>query len=657
MRHFKKALFVLLACPQLGWSQINADRVMLMGRNALYYEDYVLSMQYFNMVINAKPYLSEPYFYRGLAKFYLEDFSGASLDCKEAVEKNPFVARNYELLGLCFINLKQYDEARGAYQKLLKLEPENRNGWYNYILCEAETEHYEQAMSSLDSVIRKWPAEAQFYTVKAQVAFQQKDTVLAEQALKQALEVDQYDERVWEMLAMISLSRKDYKTGEEQLTQAISINKRNANYYVNRALARYHQRNLRGAMSDYDEAIVVDPKSYIGHFNRGLLRAQVGDDNRAIEDFNYVLEVEPDNMIALFNRALMRNNTGDYRGALKDLTAVIKEFPTFWTGYQMRASIRRKLGDINGAERDEFKVMKAQMEARYQGKKFKTSGTTRKKSDRDMNDYDKLVEEDTVVYTQKYSSEYRGKIQNKQVEMRPEAMFVLTYHPQRVGVERSVAYHPELEALNQKGWLPQRVAMANHEQTLDRNLVQKHFARLEVLAQKLDAAAPAVTLYLERALEYYTVQDYDAAMEDINKYLGHSPESTLGYFLRAQIKIRQLEAFAGTGQEKSVAALQIGYNAALSDLDLVVRKIPDFKYAYYNIGYIYMLEQNYAKAEEAFTKALKIDPDFGEALFNRGVAYIKQEKVQQAISDLSRAGELGLYDSYSLIKKYADYRK
>lgn len=70
-----------------------------------------------------------------------------------------------------------------------------------------------------------------------------------------------------------------------------------------------------------------------------------------------------------------------------------------------------------------------------------------------------------------------------------------------------------------------------------------------------------------------------------------------------------------------------------------------------------MLEQNYAKAEEAFTKALKIDPDFGEALFNRGVAYIKQEKVQQAISDLSRAGELGLYDSYSLIKKYADYRK
>ena len=58
-------------------AQINTDRMMLMGRNALYYEDYVLSIRRFNMVISAKPYLSEPYFYRGLAKFYLEDYTVA----------------------------------------------------------------------------------------------------------------------------------------------------------------------------------------------------------------------------------------------------------------------------------------------------------------------------------------------------------------------------------------------------------------------------------------------------------------------------------------------------------------------------------------------------------------------------------------------------
>jgi hypothetical protein len=62
-------------------AQINTDRVMAIGRNALYFEDYVLSIQYFNQVINARPYLAEPYFYRGLAKINLDDFEGAEVDC------------------------------------------------------------------------------------------------------------------------------------------------------------------------------------------------------------------------------------------------------------------------------------------------------------------------------------------------------------------------------------------------------------------------------------------------------------------------------------------------------------------------------------------------------------------------------------------------
>ena len=36
-------------------AQVNTDRVMAIGRNALYFEDYVLSIQYFNQVIKAKP--------------------------------------------------------------------------------------------------------------------------------------------------------------------------------------------------------------------------------------------------------------------------------------------------------------------------------------------------------------------------------------------------------------------------------------------------------------------------------------------------------------------------------------------------------------------------------------------------------------------------
>ena len=71
-------------------SQVNADQVLAIGKNVLSLEDYMLSIQYFNQAIKAKPYLADPYFFRGLAKLYLEDYKGAEEDCSMAIERNKF---------------------------------------------------------------------------------------------------------------------------------------------------------------------------------------------------------------------------------------------------------------------------------------------------------------------------------------------------------------------------------------------------------------------------------------------------------------------------------------------------------------------------------------------------------------------------------------
>ena len=48
---------LLVLLPVKGRAQFNTDRLLMVGQSALYYEDYVLSIQYFNQVISAKPYL------------------------------------------------------------------------------------------------------------------------------------------------------------------------------------------------------------------------------------------------------------------------------------------------------------------------------------------------------------------------------------------------------------------------------------------------------------------------------------------------------------------------------------------------------------------------------------------------------------------------
>ena len=55
-------LFLALLLGMLsGRAQVNTDQVLRIGQNALYFEDYMLSIQYFNQVIASKPYLAQPY--------------------------------------------------------------------------------------------------------------------------------------------------------------------------------------------------------------------------------------------------------------------------------------------------------------------------------------------------------------------------------------------------------------------------------------------------------------------------------------------------------------------------------------------------------------------------------------------------------------------
>ena len=70
-------LLLLPCCIWQAAAQLNTERITYIGRNALYFEDYVLAIQYFNRVIQVKPYLADPYFYRSVAKLSLEDFRGA----------------------------------------------------------------------------------------------------------------------------------------------------------------------------------------------------------------------------------------------------------------------------------------------------------------------------------------------------------------------------------------------------------------------------------------------------------------------------------------------------------------------------------------------------------------------------------------------------
>ena len=678
----RKILTVLLMLPTLAYAQINTERVMTIARNALYFEDYVLSIQYFNQVINAKPYLFEPYFFRGLAKINLDDYQGAEADCDEAIKRNPFVVGAYQIRGLARIRQSNFDGAIEDYRVALKYDPENLVLWHNLSLCHIQKKDYEAAKEDLGKLLKISPRYMPAYLMRGEVSLQQKDTLQALQDFNKSIDLERYEPDGWGARAVVYLAQGRYKEAEQDLDQAIHLSARNAGYYINRALARYHQNNLRGAMRDYDLALDIDPNNFLGHYNRGLLRAQVGDDNRAIEDFDFVLEMEPDNMLAAFNRGILRAQTGDYQGAISDYTNVIDEYPNFATGYYYRADARRKAGDKRGAEEDEFKLMQMQLAQQNNTQAFSQGGRdvannaadseaegegkTRKKSDKNIRNYRKIVIADESEMEQRYTSDYRGRVQNRNVVIKLEPMYALTYYEKVSDVKHTVHFHRAIDALNQEKILPKPLRITNMEAPLTEQQVKFHFALIDSHTAAIVDNPKDAKMRFMRGLDFYLVQDFDSSIEDFTQSLLLDETFFPAYFMRALVRYKELEyrkaetgllenagqQTSGVHEESGVTA--IDYEVVKKDLDNVIRLAPDFVYGYYNRGNVFSLLKDYRAALADYDKAIELNPDFAEAYFNRGLTRIFLGNNKQGIADLSKAGELGIVSAYNVIKRFTE---
>lgn len=642
---------VLLSSPAR--PQFNTDRLVMVGRSALYYEDYVLSIQYFNQAINAKPFLYEPWFYRGVAKFYLDDFTGAESDCSKAIELNPFVPDVFELRGLCRIRMKDFKAAIDDYDITIKYNPDNKNLWYNRVLCRMEDKDYDGAHADLDHMIGRWRTYSKAYALKAEVCMQQKDTVEGVKYLDKGLELDPYDADAWSVRAMISLSRSQWKDADEQLGKAIHLKPHSANNYVNRALARYNINNLRGALADYDKAIEIEPDNFLAHYNRGQLRVQVGDDNRAIDDFDFIVKMEPDNVLAIYNRGLLLERTGDIRGAIRDYSAVIKQFPNFWVGLSRRARCYRLLGMTGKAEMDEFRIFKAQndkhngVQPRWSKKKRLS---VRKKSDIDMDKYNRLVVADDNGLSHEYASDYRGRVQNRKSDAGFMPMYRLSFTGYSNGIKSYKVFDNEIEKFNREHRPRHAIHINCNPKALDAKEAERCFALIDTLSAEIDRSKSAdagIGLLLQRAVAYTVIQNFDAAVDDLTTLSQIDSTASFVYWQRAVCRSMTIEFNASQGMETDLKAMR-----AQEDFDKALELAPGNAYIYYDRANLHAMRGDYANAVEDYTRAVGKDPRLAEAYYNRGLALILQGRKAEGIQDLSKAGELGIYGAYSVIKKY-----
>jgi len=682
----KTIIAALIALSALSASaQVNTDRVMMIGKNALYFEDYVLAIQYFNQVISAKPYLAEPYYFRAMSKFMLDDFKGAEEDASECLIRNPYYTAAYQLRGAARQNQEKYQLAATDYQRSLEFFPEDRITLVNMGIVNVEMKQYEVAEKFFEVLLRRFPDYTPGYLTRSQLYLEQGDTIQALTDLDKAIEIDPYTSQSFSARGLLYFQQKQYNKALADLDEAVRLDPYFTGNYINRGLVKYHLNDLRGAMADYDRVIETEENNLIARFNRGLLRAQVADNNRAISDFDKVLELDPDNTIAYLNRSMLKNEIGDKGGALSDLNMVLEAHPDFFNGYYMRSQLKRELNDLRGSENDYLLARAEEAKARKNATSNlepldKTSGddgvkATRDETDTNIEKFNLLVvahEEDSQK--SKYQRQSRGKVQNIHAPVEMEPLFVLTYYERSFEVHRPVYYSEAMDKGNSQLGLNWILKVTNLEAPLNELQVQTHFRSIDNYSRRLEDDTRNAALFFGRGMDFMLVQDYENALKDMNRVLEINPEMILARFARAVIRTKQMEydrlqddpimmdrgsgielpgksEFPGKLRLPEISTRSIDYEEILKDYESIIRLNPDFIFAWYNRAEIFTLEKDYRAAISDYTRAIELEPQFAEAYFNRGLSRLSIGETAAGLDDLRKAGELGIIQSYSIIKR------
>lgn len=641
-------------CAVSALAQLNTDRITSIGRSALYFDDYVLSIQYFNQVIKIKPYLSEPYLLRAIAKTQLGDYRSAEMDCDKAIELNPFTPGAYYTRGYIRGRLERYKEAEKDITQALEFSPENKT----YMLIRADIrialKDYDGALDDISQMLKRDSHDARLHLEQGRIFWEQNDTAKAVRAFGNAIDEDPHNAMGWSARGMVYAHANETELAINDLSKAIELGSKWPGDYINRGLLHYKNHNYRGALADYDKAVEYGQDNYACYYNRGLLRHEVGDYNRAVEDYTKSIALHP-TPEAYYQRGMVNLQLRQWEDARADFDTIIAGHPYFVPAYYLAAQACEKTGlktQSRAYQKKAYEIEKNENNIRREQSQLQTDAKIAEAQDDDKDwrkEFSSQAAENLTDENGKHDNSLRGSVQNRRASVVNQPMFTISYYKKPDNLRRTSTYHPALEQYNRSHAHNSALKITCEEMPLNAEMISLHFGRIEALTRDINNKPNDPSLaewHFERAIEFATVQDYSSAIEDVNNAVAAGVKGFLPYFCRAVWRYRRLEV------ERDANTFRLEYELIMRDLDYVIRICPDFSFAYYNKANMLCLQKDYEAAIRCYNEAIAIDNEMAEAYFNRGLTEIFIQKNKDGAASLSRAGELGIYQAYNLISRF-----
>lgn len=671
------ALVSMLSAYVPAHAQVNAEQVLAIGRNVLSMEDYMLAIQYFNQAIKAKPYLADPYFFRAIAKLSLDDHKGAEADCSLAIERNKFKTEAYKVRGFARQNLGLDSLAIEDYNIGLQYNPIDKYFLFYKAVAQTNTKDFVKADSTFSILLRQYPKFEEGFTARANLNLEKGDTVAALNDIDITLGLTKSMINPYLIKAEIEWKRRNWSQAAEAMDAAIRLSPEIPGLYVNRAFIRYNSDDFFGAMSDYNYTLELDPKNSAALFNRALLRYEVKDLAKAEDDFSAVLSLDPQNFHALYNRGLVRMEQRKDRDALEDFQSIADKYPKFYPVYYAMAEVQRNMGDMRSAmqlayhadnlvqkyvSNPEQNPLDRPAIVAAESNDSRNHTLSEESETEVMDKFNRLITVSEVAETQlSYNEKIKGRVQDRNVQVEPEPSYAVSFAQGPTSLKALSNYFRELDDLNRQHLVSRQFYLSpGLPYDSDSEFSQQIFQLADDISSIIKSGKGRPVDFLALGVAQIMLKNFPEAIKNLDEAISQDPRFAVAYMARGFARhinvLTESMTDKDSGHDESNSFLDrrvrsVAFQDAIHDYDYAISLNPKLVYAWFNKGNIYYCAGDYTSAMQCYTEALKIDPDFGQAYFNRGLSYLQAGNKQQAFSDLSKAGELGILPSYNIIKR------
>ncbi len=379
-----------MLCFPCAYGQYNISKLMEGGRNALEYNDYPSAIKFFNNVIETRPQIHEAFYYRGKAKFFLGDYSGAEIDLTEVLQLNPYYYDAYDLRGLCRLYLEKYDLAASDYAASTTYKSDDMDVWYNLAFSILQSGQYNYADSISDIIINHWPNASYGYILKCRSCYYLHNYTLSETSIDKALSIDPYNVEALNIKARMLIERSKWKEAENLYSRILHIqpNNNNAHLYIDYCRSNSISSNmyktqsiasmeevinegniwhipypLKQPMNDISNMYEILPPQNLSDykyeaysvsstFQQGYKALLMKEFISAISLFTECICSNPDICESYYNRSYAYARTNNYKQAISDLDSAILLNNNYAEAYYNRGILQMRLNNIESSRLD-----------------------------------------------------------------------------------------------------------------------------------------------------------------------------------------------------------------------------------------------------------------------------------------------------------------